>query len=144
MKWYYDSMKIVAGSRQRKPATILFYTSNLAHETKGARKERREAMKKWAEAFYLSKSWEQCRDAYLESQNNICERCGEPAKICHHRTWLTRENINNPYVTLCWDNLEALCQDCHNKEHHKKKPKLRYSFDEEGNIVYTPLSSEKN
>lgn len=101
-------------------------------------------MKKWAEAFYLSKSWEQCRDAYLESQNNICERCGEPAKICHHRTWLTRENINNPYITLCWDNLEALCQDCHNKEHHKKKPKLRYSFDEEGNIVYPPLSSEKN
>ena len=95
-------------------------------------------MKKWAEAFYLSKAWEQCRDAYLESQHGICERCGEPAKICHHRTWLTRENINNPYTTLCWDNLEALCQDCHNKEHHKNKPKLRYSFDEEGNILYAP------
>lgn len=26
-------------------------------------------------------------------------------------------------VTLCWDNLEALCQDCHNKEHHKQERK---------------------
>lgn len=102
-------------------------------------------MKKWAESFYTSKSWKQCRDTYLESQNNICVRCGEPAKICHHKTWLTRENISNPYITLSWDNLEALCQDCHNKEHHKKEPKLRYSFDAEGNIVYTaPRCMKKN
>lgn len=77
----------------------------------------------------------------MKSQNYICERCGEPAKICHHKIYLTRDNINNPYITLCWDNLEALCQDCHNKEHHKEGPKLRYSFDEEGNIVYPPQCS---
>jgi len=100
-------------------------------------------MKDWAKAFYLGKSWKQCSRQYMESRHHICERCGEPAKICHHKIYLTRNNINNPYITLCWDNLEALCQDCHNKEHHKTEPKLRYRFDEEGNIVYTPLSSEK-
>ena len=101
-------------------------------------------MKEWAKAFYLGKAWKQSSKGYMESQHHICERCGEPAKICHHKIYLTRNNINNPYITLSWDNLEALCQDCHNKEHHKTEPKLRYHFDEEGNIVYTPLSSEKN
>ena len=96
-------------------------------------------MKDWAKAFYLGKSWKQCSRQYMESQHHICERCGEPAKICHHKIYLTRNNINNPYITLSWDNLEALCQDCHNKEHHKTEPQLRYSFDEEGNILYTPL-----
>ena len=124
-KWYYDSMKIVAGGRSNGSRLLFLFTG------------RWERMKKWAEAFYLGKAWEPCRDAYLKSQNNICERCGEPAKICHHKTWLTRDNINNPYITLCWDNLEALCQDCHNKEHHKSKPKLRYSFDADGNIIYS-------
>lgn len=98
-------------------------------------------MKDWARGFYLSKAWKETAKDYMLSVNNICERCEEPAKICHHKTWLTRENINNPYITLCWDNLEALCQDCHNKEHHKQEPKLRYRYDAEGNIIYTPLSS---
>lgn len=76
----------------------------------------------------------------MRSVNRICERCEEPAKIVHHKTHLNRSNINNPAVTLSWDNLEALCQDCHNKEHHKKKTALRYRYDEEGNIIYTPPS----
>lgn len=102
-------------------------------------------MKEWAKQFYTGKAWKETAAAYMLSVNYICERCGEPAKICHHKTWLTRNNISNPYITLSWDNLEALCQDCHNKEHHTTE-KLRYSFDEEGNIIYkadTPLSSEK-
>lgn len=92
-------------------------------------------MKDWAEAFYLSDVWRDTRDAYLLSRQNICERCGEPAKICHHKTWLTKNNINDVYITLSWDNLEALCQECHNKEHHKKKSALRYSFDADGNLI---------
>lgn len=101
-------------------------------------------MKEWAKAFYLGKAWKQCKRTYMKSQNYLCERCGEPAKICHHKVWLTPYNIDDANITLSWDNLEALCQDCHNKEHHKDEPKLRYRYDEEGNIVYTPLLSEKN
>lgn len=78
-------------------------------------------MKAWAKSFYLSAAWEKTRAAYLMSQDYICERCGQPAKIVHHKRWLNRENINDISVTLCWDNLEALCQDCHNKEHHKQE-----------------------
>lgn len=82
-------------------------------------------MKAWAKSFYLSAAWEKTRAAYLMSQDYICERCGQPAKIVHHKRWLNRENINDISVTLCWDNLEALCQDCHNKEHHKQESSNR-------------------
>ena len=93
-------------------------------------------MKQWAQAFYLSQNWKDTSRAYLLTQNNICERCGEPAKICHHKTYLTRENINDQAIALSWDNLEELCQDCHNKEHHRTEKNRRYKFDAEGNIVY--------
>ena len=43
--------------------------------------------------------------------------------------------ISSLSVTLCWDNLEALCQDCHNKEHHKQERHKRYRFDENGGIL---------
>ena len=100
-----------------------------------------DSMKAWAKSFYLSQAWENTRAAYLMSQDYICERCGEPAKIAHHKRYLTRENINDAGITLSWDNLEALCQDCHNKEHHMRKPRLRYKFDAAGGI--SPLSENK-
>lgn len=96
-------------------------------------------MKDWARAFYFSKSWQQCRDAYLISQQNICERCGDIAKIVHHKTYLTPNNISNPYITLSFDNLEALCQECHNKEHHSSRETRRYSFDADGNVIRKEL-----
>lgn len=92
-------------------------------------------MKAWAKSFYFSKGWADTRDAYLLSQQYICERCGEPAKIVHHKTCLTPDNIQDLYVALGWDNLEALCQDCHNKEHHRNERQGRYSFDAYGNVV---------
>lgn len=56
-------------------------------------------MKAWAKSFYLSAAWEKTRAAYLMSQDYICERCGQPAKIVHHKRWLNRENINDIRVT---------------------------------------------
>lgn len=39
--------------------------------------------------------------------------------------------------------IEALCQECHNKEHHaKSERKTRYRFTEDGNIT-PPLSTKK-
>jgi 5-methylcytosine-specific restriction endonuclease McrA len=106
---------------------------------------RKEAagVKAWAEQFYNSDAWRACREGFLQSKGYLCERCSTPdnpvvAKIAHHKIYLTKENINNPYITLSWDNLEALCQDCHNKEHHRSERKKRYSFDANGNLVYPP------
>lgn len=99
-------------------------------------------MKPWAERFYNSDAWRACRDSFLQSKGGLCERCSKPddpipAKIAHHKKYLSEANVNDPYVALSWDNLEALCQDCHNKEHHRKERKL-YRFDDEGNIIPIP------
>lgn len=108
------------------------------------KRKKRESVKAWAERFYNSEQWKDTRENFLQSKDYICERCGEPAKIAHHRKWLTKDNINDVSITLCWDNLEALCQDCHNKEHHKKdrQRQSRYRIDENGNIL--PPIANKN
>ena len=91
----------------------------------------------WAEWFYLSKTWTDCRLAFLRSKFFICERCGAPATIVHHKEYLTPNNINDPNVTLNWSNLESLCQDCHNREHQSKHSATREDvmFDENGDLV---------
>ena len=38
-------------------------------------------------------------------------------RIVHHKVHLNSKNIFNPNITISFDNLELLCQDCHNKEH---------------------------
>jgi len=96
-------------------------------------------MKTFAKEFYEGKSWRDCRESFLISKNYTCERCFNPANIAHHKTYLTPINIHNPYISLSQNNLEALCQDCHNKEHHATETELPYTFDKDGNVVYPPI-----
>ena len=87
-------------------------------------------------AFYHGKAWEATRDAYMELQHHVCERCGRAARIVHHKRHITAENVNDPTVTLDFGNLEALCQECHNREHFGSAavmPGLR--FDKGGNLI---------
>lgn len=96
-------------------------------------------MKEYAKGFYKSKAWEQCRKTYLSMTGGLCERCQAsgnitPAKIVHHKIYITAENINNPAITLNYKNLEALCQECHNKEHIKQA--RRYSVTEGGELIF--------
>lgn len=47
-----------------------------------------------------------------------------------------RKECKKAGITLCWDNLEALCQDCHNKEHHAKNVRAkRYAFTADGELI---------
>lgn len=72
-------------------------------------------MKPWAEKFYKSKAWRQLRDAFFVSRYGLCERCPNPGKIVHHKIELSISNIDDPSISLNWDYLELLCQDCHNR-----------------------------
>ena len=91
--------------------------------------------KEWAKGFYKSKAWQRCREGYIQSVMGLCERCGAGGKIVHHIVELTPESINNPEVSLNWNNLELLCQDCHNEHHHGGGSTTQgIRFDEDGNV----------
>src|SRR5690554_2460741 len=97
-------------------------------------------MKPWARSFYKGKAWRKCRQAYFVSRHGICERCGDTGRIVHHKVYLTPENINDPDVSLNFNNLELLCHDCHNREHFKKFSPTRegLEFDENGDLIQSP------
>jgi 5-methylcytosine-specific restriction endonuclease McrA len=93
-------------------------------------------MKEYAKKFYKSKRWQNCRNSYFKKCGGLCERClkkGQivPGEIVHHKTYITENNINNPNITLNFDNLELLCRECHKEEHKedKKKSKLAMLLD---------------
>lgn len=101
---------------------------------------RRVNMKDYAKSFYKGKAWRQVSGLYMASKNYICERCGGIGTICHHKTYITPENIGNPDITLNQDNLECLCQECHNLEHMLKKPLAL--FNDQGDIERVKDSKE--
>lgn len=99
--------------------------------------------REFAIPFYNSKQWRDCRKVYRAKRRSIdggmCERCREePGLEVHHKIWLTPENINDVNISLNWDNLELLCEACHNREHFCKDD--GFSFDENGDLIYTPPS----
>ena len=88
-------------------------------------------------AFYHSRAWQRCRSEYLASVGGLCERCEakgiiRPAYIVHHKEYISIANITDPSVLLSFDNLEALCQSCHNAEHIGNRK--RYKVDEFGRV----------
>lgn len=95
--------------------------------------------KEYAKNFYNSKEWIKCRASFMKSKYYICERCGGSAKIVHHKEHITPNNINDCNITLDWNNLQALCIDCHNVIHGRGEATIKeVSFDENGDLVYTP------
>lgn len=97
--------------------------------------------KNWSKAFYNSAAWQNTRAAYMMAQHGLCERCGKPGLIVHHRRALLPQDMGNPEITLGWANLELLCHRCHDLEHMCKRPKPRCGFDMDGNIL-PPLAKK--
>ncbi|MFR7478296.1 MAG: HNH endonuclease [Acutalibacteraceae bacterium] len=95
-------------------------------------------MKEYAKRFYRSKAWRDTREAYARSKAGLCENClakgiWKAGEIVHHKEPITPETINNPSITLAWDNLQLLCRDCHAWAHEKKEK--RYKLDEMGRVM---------
>ena len=95
-------------------------------------------MREFARAFYTSGAWEQTREAYKKKARGLCERClakgiYTPGEIVHHKTFLTPENVNDPKISLAWDNLELVCRKCHAEIHEGKN--RRYFVDEFGRVT---------
>lgn len=90
--------------------------------------------------FYKTAAWVNCRDNYVKSVGGLCERCYKNGvirhgDIVHHKIHLAPDNIDNPEITLNYNNLELLCRFHHAAVH--KKAQKRYIVDENGK-VYAP------
>jgi 5-methylcytosine-specific restriction endonuclease McrA len=95
--------------------------------------------KDYAKDFYHSKTWVKCRSSFMTSKYYLCERCEGVAVICHHKTHITPANINDPNITLSWDNLQALCVECHNVVHgNSQVTQDGLRFDANGNLIKAP------
>ena len=96
-----------------------------------------DVMQEYAESFYKSKQWQDTRNAYASSVGGLCERCKakgiiNAGEIVHHKIHITPDNINDPCITLDWNNLMLVCRDCHGELHAQGK---RYSVDALGRVA---------
>lgn len=97
-------------------------------------------MKEYARQFYSSKAWQRTRTAYTKARRGLCEVClskgiVKPGEIVHHKIHLDPKNINNPSITLDWNNLQLVCRDCHAAIHELNQRKRRYKIDECGRVI---------
>lgn len=62
------------------------------------------------------RAWARVRGAFLRA-HPLCNRCSRPAETAHH----IKPVEEAPDLRLTWDNLEALCRDCHERHHGRKR-----------------------
>ena len=96
--------------------------------------------KEFSRSFYRSAAWQSCRNEYMKCAHYLCEDClargiYKPAKEVHHIEELTPLNIHRPEIALNFDNLVALCKECHKARHGARGRGVRYVFGENGEII---------
>lgn len=97
----------------------------------------------FSKGFYSSKAWQNCRNEYMKRAHYLCEDClrkgiYKPAEEVHHVEELTPYNIHRPEVALNFDNLKALCKECH-KARHKEQRDRRYTIGPNGEVIADEL-----
>lgn len=94
--------------------------------------------KEFAESFYKSKVWQNCRASYIKSVGGLCEDCMKKGiirngEIVHHIKHIDKNNINDVTVTLDWSNLRYVCRNCHAIA-HKHTSNRRYTIGKDGRV----------
>ena len=56
-------------------------------------------------------------------------------EIVHHKIELTPDNIDDPEITMNYNNLELLCRQCHAEVHDKRKKCRRFTIGPDGEII---------
>lgn len=108
--------------------------------------------KSWAKQFYKSDAWKSCRAGYISERKAIdggmCEVCHDRlGYIVHHKVTLTRQNIQDPEVSLNWKLLSYECKLCHDQHegHGINRSVLPVcEFDFEGNPIHIRPEFERN
>lgn len=81
---------------------------------------------------YQSKRWQRLRLYYL-SEHPLCEECLAQGKIqeaidVHHMTTFVGA-VNAEELAYNYDNLKALCKQCHQKIHNRKHKNPLYNYE---------------
>ena len=89
--------------------------------------------------FYNSVAWKITRELYFKKAGGLCELCLKqgiyrPGEIVHHKEHITADNVNDPEITLDFNNLVLVCRECHAKLHDRRK--RRYKLDELGRVIF--------
>lgn len=104
------------------------------------------------EEFYHSKAWKQVKKNVWLKQHLVCNRCHKPVYvdgisdwipkekrrtgIVHHKIYLNDINVYDDSIALDENNLEGICKECHEEEHHQDIAKRKeYIFNEDGELV---------
>ena len=102
--------------------------------------------------FYNSKVWKDTKNNVWLKQHLLCNRCGKPVYvdgisewipkdkrrigIVHHIIYLNDTNVYDDSIALDENNLEGICKECHEEEHHQDIAKRKdYMFNEDGELV---------
>jgi 5-methylcytosine-specific restriction enzyme A len=91
--------------------------------------------KQFAQQFYASKAWRDCRKQILRRDLYTCRDCFDRANEVHHIVELTPGNLNSS-LALDPDNLVSLCHACHDKITKGFTGDLHegYYFDDDGQV----------
>ena len=86
------------------------------------RSERWRYVGKKADPFYLSAAWRAARIVVLQRDFYWCQVCRRrTVNTVHHKI----PRSERPDLELAEDNLEAICEGCHGREHPEKGEKTR-------------------
>lgn len=114
---------------------VIAYPSNYCEDCQGSVDEDRAAIERRSNRrynqqrdkkyvrFYNNREWRTLSSVYMQDKQYQCEGCGGIATEVHHvdpiqtdTGWLRR---------LDYDNLMAVCVDCHNEQHGRFVKKKR-------------------
>ncbi len=89
-----------------------------------------------ARAFYRGAAWLRMRKLILERDHGLCQECLRhgrytPATAVHHK----QELLERWDLRLDPDNLESLCDECHNRMRAGPSTAEGLWFDENGDLV---------
>ena len=78
-------------------------------------------------SFYCSREWQQLRQAKWCRADGLCEMCRakgiiKAAREIHHKIPIEEDWSKR----LDYDNLIALCSDCHNAQHERISPLQKF------------------
>lgn len=86
--------------------------------------------------FYHSAAWKRVRRLVIQTHRGRCQECGKAGTEVHHKTPLTEQNVTNPRIALGLNNLELLCQACHDaKRSDNGQVRKDLKFDENGDLI---------